>query len=229
MAATAKRRKRRRRPARKRRAMPILPVVLALALILLLIAARSGWFAKAPPSPAKLTREQARALNASIPFVPGPLMPARPFRFRGTPAAREQAIQCLATAAIYEAGDDPDGQKAVIQVVLNRLALPQYPKTVCGVVYQGSERPTGCQFSFTCDGSQIRRPEHTGWPAARALARRALSGQVFAPVGKATHYHTEWVVPYWMPTLDKIAQIRSHIFYRPHRAAPHGQRPVEDG
>jgi hypothetical protein len=200
--------------------MPFLPVVLAFAVLLIWLAAHRGWFVKVPPSPPRLTREQARAINASIPFVPGSLAPAHPFHFRGTPAEREQAIQCLATAALYEAGDDPGGQKAVIQVVLNRLALPQYPKTVCGVVYQGSDRPTGCQFSFTCDGSLVRRPEHEGWPAARALARRALSGQVFAPVGTATHYHTDWVVPYWMPTLDKIAQIRSHIFYRPHRNAP---------
>ena len=64
-----------------------------------------------------------------------------------------QGVQCLATAAVYEAGDDERGQKAVMQVVLNRLARPGYPKTVCGVVYQGAFRTTGCRHSFSCDGS----------------------------------------------------------------------------
>lgn len=160
--------------------------------------------------------DEAREANAAIPFVAGQGR-ASAFRFRGTLAAREQAVQCLAEAAVYEAGDDEGGQKAVMQVVLNRVSRPGYPKTVCGVVFQGASRPTGCQFSFACDGSQTRRPEQAGWLEARAAARRALSGHVYAPVGTATHYHADWVVPYWIGSLDKIAQVHSHIFYGPHR------------
>lgn len=176
------------------------------------------WEQPAPkPAPSrKLSAEEARALNAATPFVDEHPHAALPFHFQGTPAGREQATQCLATAAIYEAGSDERGRKAVMQVVLNRLALPRYPKTVCGVVYQGAARVTGCQFSFTCDGSAARRPEHEGWEAARREAKRALDGYVFAPVGTATHYHANWIVPYWQGSLDKIAQVHSHIFYRPH-------------
>jgi spore germination cell wall hydrolase CwlJ-like protein len=169
-----------------------------------------------PPPPHRLSAEEARAVNAATPFADDHPHAARPFHFHGTEAAEEQAVQCLATAAIYEAGSDARGREAVMQVVLNRLALPQFPKTVCGVVYQGASRVTGCQFSFSCDGSQARRPEHEGWEAARAEARQALHGAVFAPVGTATHYHTDWIVPYWKGSLDKIAQVHSHIFYRPH-------------
>jgi spore germination cell wall hydrolase CwlJ-like protein len=181
-------------------------------------AIRLGETPSLPSRNRPLTAEQARAVNAGIPFVTASPRIAKPYRFVGTPAARTQAIQCLATAALYEAGSDARGQKAVIQVVLNRLRLPQYPKTVCGVVYQGAERATGCQFSFTCDGSLVRRPEHAGWIAAREAARQALGGYVFAPVGTATHYHTDWIVPYWIGTLDKIARVNTHIFYRPHRS-----------
>ena len=162
--------------------------------------------------------EEAREANASIPFV-AERGSARVFRFHGSPAGREQAVQCLATAAMYEAGDDEPGQKAVMQVVLNRLARAGYPKTVCGVVYQGAARTTDCQFSFACDGSQSQRPERAGWPTARTVARRALSGHVCRPVGAATHYHADWVVPYWIGSLDKIAQVNSHIFYRPRQHA----------
>jgi spore germination cell wall hydrolase CwlJ-like protein len=183
-------------------------------------AVRLGEVPSLPARNRNLTADQARAVNAGIPFVTTTPQTAKPYRFVGTPAARTQAIQCLATAALYEAGSDERGQKAVIQVVLNRLRLPQYPKTVCGVVYQGSGLTTGCQFSFTCDGSLTRRPEHAGWLAAREAARQALSGSVFAPVGTATHYHADWIVPYWIGTLDKIAMVNTHIFYRPHRSTP---------
>jgi hypothetical protein len=85
---------------------------------------------------------------------------------------------------------------------------------VCGVVYQGSERPTGCQFTFTCDGSLIRVPVQSIWKQARKVATEALAGKVFAPVGHATHYHADYVLPYWADSLDKSVQIGRHIFYR---------------
>jgi len=167
-----------------------------------------------PSSPPALSAEEARAFNAEIPIVPNSLQAAHAFHFRGTTAAREQATRCLATAALYEAGADETGQKAVIQVVLNRVRSPRFPKTICGVVYQGSTLPTGCQFSFACDGSATRRPQREGWSEARNSARLALSGHVFRPVGQATHYHADYVVPDWMHSFDKIAQIHAHIFYR---------------
>lgn len=162
----------------------------------------------------RLTMAQARASNALVPIAIAKRRAATPFRFRGGPAARLQATECLATVALYEAGDDRDGQRAVIQVVLNRVGAAGFPKTVCGVVYQGANRTTGCQFSFSCDGSRTRRPEHEGWEQARRAARRALSGYVYAPVGRATHYHTDWMVPYWRSSLVKVATVESHIFYQ---------------
>ena len=156
---------------------------------------------------------QARASNAAVPIEPRRRGRAIPFHFRGGPAAREQAAECLATAALYEAGDDRRGQEAVIQVILNRARARGFPGTICGVVYQGYARSTGCQFSFTCDGSFARRPVHLGWTAARRAARRALHGRVFAEVGGATHYHADWMVPYWRDSMTKVARVGSHLFY----------------
>lgn len=166
-----------------------------------------------------LTMAQARASNAAVPIESRNRVTAMPYFFRGGPASREQAAECLATAAIYEAGDDRRAQKAVIQVVLNRVRLAGFPKTVCGVVYQGAQRPTGCQFSFTCDGSLARRPEHVGWRIARSEAKRALNGYVFPGVGRATDYHADWVVPYWRDSLAKVARVNTHLFYVRHRRA----------
>lgn len=161
-----------------------------------------------------LTMAEAREINARVPFVGDVPKPAKRFIFRGSPASKLQATDCLATAALYEAGTDEHGQKAVIQVVLNRVRHPGFPRTVCGVVYQGAARRTGCQFSFTCDGSLQRRRVKAGWATARKAARRALEGYVFVQVGTATHYHTDWIVPYWSGSLDKIAKVHTHIFYR---------------
>ena len=161
-----------------------------------------------------LDPDDARAFNASVPFVKGPNPAARPFRFAGGSDARARATDCLAAAAYYEAGDDPVGQKAVVQVVLNRLRHPAFPKTVCGVVFQGEERRTGCQFTFTCDGALARQPSEAAWERARRVAAAALSGAVYRPVGYATHYHTDWVVPYWSASLDKIAEVHTHLFFR---------------
>ncbi|MEP9403366.1 cell wall hydrolase [Sphingomonas sp. VNH70] len=162
----------------------------------------------------ELPPDEARAFNAAVPFVTGPNPAARPFRFSGDLENRTRATDCLAAAVLYEAGDDARGQRAVAQVVLNRLRHPAFPKTVCGVVFQGSERSTGCQFTFTCDGALARAYPQPFWDRARSVAAQALAGSVYAPVGYATHYHTNWVVPYWQSSLDKIAAVDTHLFFR---------------
>jgi spore germination cell wall hydrolase CwlJ-like protein len=174
----------------------------------------------APPAPPQmilrqLAPEQALQVNQQIPIAEGPNPAAKPFVFKGSAATRAQAIECLASAVYYEAGDQgDDGERAVAQVVLNRVRHPAFPASVCGVVYEGSTKPTSCQFTFTCDGSLYRQPDAEGWKRAYNIARAALSGSVFAPVGYATHYHANYVVPYWASTMSKNAVVGAHIFYR---------------
>ena len=174
----------------------------------------------APPAPPPLllkqvAPQQALQINAAIPIESGPNPAASPFVFSGNAAARNQALTCLASAVYYEAGNqDADGQRAVAQVVLNRVRHPAFPSSVCGVVYEGSTRATGCQFTFTCDGSLYRQPDAEGWKQAYNVAKAALAGAVYAPVGWATHYHADYVVPYWSTTLAKSAVVGAHIFYR---------------
>ena len=149
-----------------------------------------------------------------LPTLPGFGGAARALRIDNSGVDRSRAVQCLTAAIYYEAASEPDaGQRAVAQVVLNRVAHPAYPKTVCGVVYQGSEKSTGCQFSFTCDGALARVPNRLFWERAANVARDALSGYVYAPVGLATHYHTVAVHPYWAPSLNFLGTIGAHRFY----------------
>ncbi|HEX8057888.1 MAG TPA: cell wall hydrolase [Novosphingobium sp.] len=167
------------------------------------------------PAPARLD-QNVHSDAEPAPTLLDPVGPAaRALRIDNSGVDRSRALQCLTAAIYYEAASEPDaGQRAVAQVVLNRVAHPAYPKTVCGVVYQGSEKNTGCQFSFTCDGSLARVPVRLFWQRAEAVARDALSGYVYAPVGLATHYHTVAVHPYWAPTLTYLGTIGAHRFYR---------------
>ncbi|KQN05898.1 MULTISPECIES: cell wall hydrolase [Sphingomonas] len=162
-----------------------------------------------------LSPEDARAFNATVPFSTDPNPAARPFRFAGGPEDLARATDCMAAGILYEAGDDTLGERAVAQVVLNRLHHPAFPKTVCGVVFEGQDRSTGCQFSFSCDGAITRwHPTEDAWRRAREVAAASLSGAVFKQVGYATHYHTDWVVPYWQSSLDKITAVNTHLFFR---------------
>lgn len=166
-----------------------------------------------------VARDDAKAFNESVPFSAEPNIAARPFMLTGSEVSQARAVDCLAAAVYYEAGDDTGGQKPVAQVILNRMRHPAFPKSVCGVVFQGSERTTGCQFTFTCDGSMLRRrPSAGAWERARAVARMALHGTVDKEVGLATHYHTDWVVPYWSASLEKITAVKrgpgTHLFFR---------------
>jgi spore germination cell wall hydrolase CwlJ-like protein len=162
-----------------------------------------------------ITPQEAQAANAERPVVTRPDAPASQFRLSGDAISRLRAVDCLTQAIYYEAASEGvDGGRAVAQVVLNRVRHPGYPNSVCGVVYQGSMRATGCQFSFTCDGSLARTPVGYLWARSRLIATEALAGRVFAPVGHASHYHADYVLPYWADSLDKVAVIGRHIFYR---------------
>jgi spore germination cell wall hydrolase CwlJ-like protein len=163
----------------------------------------------------QISAESAEAINASVPVSGGANPAAVPFSLANASAAdRARSLDCLAAAIYYEAATEPvDGQRAVAQVVLNRVRHPAYPNTVCGVVFEGAQRSTGCQFSFTCTGALRRTPMPAYWERARAVAAQALNGYVYAPVGLALNYHANYVVPNWSSSLVKNANVGLHIFY----------------
>lgn len=139
---------------------------------------------------------------------------ARAMRISGSAGEQDRALTCLTQAIYYEAASEPDaGQRAVAQVIMNRVAHTAFPNSVCGVIYQGSDRSTGCQFSFTCDGALNRVPARLFWQRAQDVARAALAGYVYAPVGLATHYHTLAVHPSWDRSMTLVQTIGAHQFF----------------
>jgi spore germination cell wall hydrolase CwlJ-like protein len=165
--------------------------------------------------PRRLSWDQARRVNAVLPADRTATDFAQPFHLDVATRNGRQALQCLTQAAYFEAGaNGPQAQAAVIQVVLNRVRHPDFPKSVCGVVYEGADRDTGCQFTFTCDGSLKRPIDPDAFDDARKVAKHALGGYVDRAVGAATYYHADYVFPTWAPTLVKLATVGPHIFYR---------------
>ena len=198
----------------------VLIAVAALISSLLSAPTAPGQVRTLPPAPpAMIDRPiapaQALKVNSQIPVSESPNPSAKAFVFKGNAASRAQALDCLASAIYYEAGNqDTDGERAVAQVVLNRVRHPAFPSSICSVVFEGSTKATGCQFTFTCDGSLNRQPDTEGWKRAVEVADAALDGYVFSPVGWATHYHADYVVPYWASTMAKNAVVGAHLFYR---------------
>lgn len=165
-------------------------------------------------TPVKDAPRGTATLPVPVPVLPGRAAPPFSLAAAGVDDAA-RALGCLTAAVYYEArSEGPDGQRAVAQVVLNRVRDRAFPASICGVVYQGSSRATGCQFSFTCDGSTRRPRDPSSWARAEAIARAALDGDVYAPVGSATFYHADRILPWWAPSLSKVAAIGAHVFYR---------------
>ncbi|HCX66535.1 cell wall hydrolase [Parvibaculum sp.] len=133
----------------------------------------------------------------------------------------EQERRCLAAGIYFEArGEASEGQMAVARVILNRVSSKHYPDSICGVVYQGASRKTGCQFSFTCDRSVSKKPsERRAWAKAMRTAEYVTLGRLDdTEVAPAMFYHADYVQPYWAASMVEVAKIGRHIFYKPARS-----------
>jgi spore germination cell wall hydrolase CwlJ-like protein len=122
---------------------------------------------------------------------------------------------CLAQAVYFEArSESMVGQLAVATVILNRVKTENYPSSICGVVYQGAARLTGCQFSFACDGQSNLPQIDRAWETALAVTTLALANDGKPRiVAAATHYHADYVDPYWSKSMNRLTKIGRHIFY----------------
>lgn len=122
---------------------------------------------------------------------------------------------CLARAVYFEARSESElGQLAVARVILNRVKDPNYPNTICGVVYQGSGRRNSCQFSFACDGLADDVKQPGAWAQSKRVAQKAIAGNAkVAAIGTATNYHADYVKPKWAKNMKRLIKIGRHIFY----------------
>ncbi len=155
-----------------------------------------------------------------------------------SPTATERAIKaalaerrCLADALYYEArGEGMEGQKAIAEVIFARKRSAGYPKSICGVVYEGAWRGHGCQFSFACNGAMYDRKNMGAWMRAKKLAGLIMAGDIRLGglTGHATMFHAVNVDPDWASVLTPTVRIGNHIFYRNVPRRIETDTPVED-
>ena len=143
------------------------------------------------------------------------LFDSRPMRAVVDPAQYAKDHKCLAVAIYHEARGEPvRGQRAVAQVILNRVDSQYYPDSVCGVVYQNSHWRYRCQFTFACDRHSDRIRDQRSWKVSAMVAEDALAGRHWLrTVGGSTHYHANYVRPRWIRDMVHRDTIGKHIFY----------------
>jgi spore germination cell wall hydrolase CwlJ-like protein len=121
--------------------------------------------------------------------------------------AKTQDIECLASNIYHEArGEGLQGQIAVAQVTVNRVASGKFQSNVCKVVYANK------QFSWTNSGTK-RVKDTKAWQNAVAVAQAVLTQSIHLPDFKALYFHTRQVKPTWAKTKRVVAVINNHIFY----------------
>ena len=173
---------------------------------------------------ARMTGALGTGARKALPTKPGPVRNEAPAVMVFDSAARDSLPapplskadrMCLARAVYHEARGEPiEGQVAVAQVVLNRVKSKRWPKTVCGVVYEGHERGEKCQFSFACYEKKGLPDSNQMWAQAKWIADDVAAGRTFLEeLGQATYYHTHAVKPVWRASLTPIRRIGQHIFY----------------
>ena len=131
-------------------------------------------------------------------------------------------VNCMALNVYYEArGSNLADKVAVADVVLNRVKDTRYPNTICEVVKQGKQYPSGkmvrnaCQFSWYCDGKSDTPRDQDRWAEAQSIAWNMVEEGKFRGITEgATHYHATYVNPRWAKTLQLVGRIGAHIFYR---------------
>ena len=133
----------------------------------------------------------------------------------GAARSADDPQECLALALYWEAGGETRrGMAAVAAVVLNRLAHPDFPSTVCEVVREGGTKP-GCQFAFWCDGKSEEPRNPALWALAREVAAEKLGGPTPDPTGGALYFHAAALgAAPWKVPRERTIRIGRHIYYR---------------
>lgn len=193
-------------------------LVTALAVVLATASAAVGASLNIHPSTDEVRVVKVTTAVMVPTPVPAPLPAGSSFATRLL-----QEHQCLSEAIYYETrGNTEAGQKAVVEVILNRIKSGLYGTSICGVVYQGANS-AHCQFSWACSGIMRRPKEPVEWHQAQELAARVLTGeeQMDGLTRGAVGFHATSVHPDWGAQFIPTVEIGGHIFYR---RAGHGSR-----
>lgn len=158
-----------------------------------------------PIIPSNANAEASRYISTKGTVAGGP---ERVYQTRGTSkTATNASLKCLTEALYFEArGESVNGQRAVAEVILNRVDHPSFPNSVCNVVNQRG------QFSYK--GGSLRMRDGAAAYRAQRIAQEALAGAPRSLTNGATYFHTTGVRPSWSKRFTRTTRIGAHIFYR---------------
>ena len=133
----------------------------------------------------------------------------------------EEEIGCLVEAVYFEArGESFAGKVAVINVILERVDSRYFPNSVCDVVHSGVYKggvpvKNKCAFSYWCDGKPERYNNIKALAKVQEVVILLMNGVTIEGISFATHYHANYVEPYWSYSEDFIyvGRIGRHLFY----------------
>jgi len=126
-------------------------------------------------------------------------------------------LKCLADNIYHEArGENKEGWIAVAHVTINRTKSKQWSRSICGVVYEGSNKKTGCQFSWTCDKRISKKiKEQKVYAEIYLIAYEVMIGLHPDSTANSKFYHTVSIRPYWSKSKEIFSEviIGQHKFY----------------
>ncbi|MEM9470072.1 MAG: cell wall hydrolase [Pseudomonadota bacterium] len=134
---------------------------------------------------------------------------------------KELEVDVLARTIFGEARGEPhEGMEAVANVVLNRARISEKK----GRYWWGNGIIGVCQkpYQFSCwnrsDPSYQRLIDvdesNIHFATCLRIARRAVFGLLQDNTKGATHYHADYVDPYWAKGEKPLMKIGAHIFYK---------------
>ena len=133
------------------------------------------------------------------------------------PAGAEHGEVADVHGEVVVGGEPLEGQYAVAEVTMNRVASSRFPKSVCEVVHEQRwdarrKRQVGA-FAWT-ELDSLRRPSGAAWQQARLVAAAVYDGTYTPRVPNALYYHAKYIKPSWAKPNRRVATIGSHVFYR---------------
>lgn len=122
-------------------------------------------------------------------------------------------LKCLQENIFFEArNQQPIGMAMVGIVTVQRTKLPEFPHTICGVVYEHA------QFSWTLHKHKVNLKnsiEAQAWWISGLIAQNILTnnGSLDELYKNVAYYHKTTVHPSWASSMRQEFVLQDHIFY----------------
>lgn len=123
-------------------------------------------------------------------------------------ASIDPELECMAKVVRHEAANQSrQGQRAVAEIVMNRVRSGRFPSTICDVVNQPGQ--------FFNTASYNPRRDTAQWQTAVDVSREVMAGQGDNVAAGAYFYHAAYQAPNrFFRGRQQVLAMGDHVFYR---------------